>query len=72
MACRSIWKERESTAGDARPLSNPVKVNSRGWESRRRRRRRKGWEERLGAAYRPPQGQKKEKLSILSLCVVLS
>lgn len=71
MAHRSIWKEREGTAGDARPLSNPVKVNSGGWESRRRRRR-KGWEERPGAAYRPPQGQKKEKLSILSLCVVLS
>lgn len=26
----------------------------------------------MGAAYRPLQGQKKEKLSILSLCLVLS
>lgn len=35
-----------------------------------------GWdgrgEERPGAASRPLQGQKKERLSILSLCLVLS
>ena len=75
-AGESIEKEGEDTAGDARALSNPGKVNRWGWESKRRRMGRGG---RAGAAaYRPLQGQKKGKISILSLslslflCLVLS
>lgn len=77
-AGESIEKEDEDTAGDARALSNLVKVNRWGWESRRRRTGRGG---RAGAAaYRPLQGQKKGKISILShslspslsLCLSLS
>lgn len=42
-------KEREDTAGDARPLSNPVKVNRWGWESKRRRKGREGeWVQLIG------------------------
>lgn len=83
MASKSKQKEREDTAGDARPLSNPVKVNRWGWESQRRRRRRRrmgwdgmGWERRgeagccFQASSRSEEGEAQYSLSLP--CLVLS